>query len=60
MDYDLKLITPELVLSKVPRTRQQRTFIPELRHLLDDAAAPLYFLSDWRQRQITDVTLIQR
>ena len=63
--YRLQALTDDLVFIKwyrVPakETRAKTQFIEEMTRLLDEAEAPLYFLSDLRQGRIIEVSIIQK
>ncbi len=63
--YRLQALTKELVYIKWYRLSKEETqskihFIRDMEQLLDQAEAPLYFLSDLRQGRIVDVNLLQK
>jgi len=63
--YRLQALTKELVFIKWYRlskedTRSKIHFIRDMEQLLDQAEAPLYFLSDLRQGRIVDVNILQK
>jgi len=63
--YRLQALTEELIFIKWYRvagkaTKTKGQFIDDLTQLLDQAEAPIYFLSDLRQGRLVDVNIIQK
>jgi len=63
--YRLQALTEELIFIKWYRvagkaTKSKGQFIDDLTQLLDQAEAPIYFLSDLRQGRLVDVNIIQK
>lgn len=65
MDYEIQKLKPDLIFIRWhrPPTRQsdsQKTFLADLKKILDEAPMPIFFLSDLRRGVITNLETLRR